>query len=141
MTIKTTKWIPDTCGCALEFTWDDSLPQDQITTTLSNVQNKCPAHKNLSNNDVWNTLNEENPRKNFTLQSILDNGPSTLYDIAAGNNRILKSNLNYTWSWSGTAPNRVLNVSLQGINLTNSQKNTIQTVLNNKFGSGKVILL
>jgi len=140
MAIKTTRWSPDTCSCILEYTWDDSLPQDQITTTLSNINQKCSAHNGLSNTDTWNAITEENPRKNFTLQHILDNGPSTLYDIVEGNNKILKSNLRYTWTWSGIAPNRVLTISIQGITLTTNQKNTIQNILNNRFGVGKVIL-
>ena len=28
MTVKTTRWSPDTCGCVLEYSWDDALPQE-----------------------------------------------------------------------------------------------------------------
>jgi hypothetical protein len=53
----------------------------------------------------------------------------------------LKNNITYDFSWSGTAPDRVLNISFTGITLTNQQKNTIRTVLNNRFGIGKVNVL
>lgn len=29
MAIRRTTWQPDTCGCILEYDWDDSLPVDQ----------------------------------------------------------------------------------------------------------------
>lgn len=140
MTIKITRWTNDTCGCVIDYTWDDALPPESITTNLSNVIEKCPNHSSLPNNiDVWNSILDENPRKNISYQSLLDNGPSTIYDIVNGN-RVLKVGLNYNFSFSGTVPNRILNISITGTTLTNAQKNTIQGALNTRFGTGKVVL-
>lgn len=140
MTLRTTRWSPDTCDCIIDQSWDDSLPQDQIVTTLSNIVNKCSFHSILATNTgVWDSVMDENPRKNNTLQHILDNGPNTLYDLQ-GTSRILKQTVNYNFSWSGTAPNRILTVSFTGVTLTNTQKNSIQTFLNTKFGTNKVII-
>jgi hypothetical protein len=141
MTIQTTRWSPDTCTCVLEYTWDDTLPNDQITPTYSNTISKCPDHSSQSGDTLFNIVNEENPRKNITLQMLLDNGPSTLYDLVGGTTRVLKKNIGFNFSWSGTAPNRVLTVSFTGITLTNAQKNTAQSVLNTRFGIGKVVLV
>jgi len=140
MTIRTTRWANDTCDCVVEYTVDDSVPQDNMVPTLSTIVNKCSFHSSLpSDTDVWNALKEENPRKNNALQHILDNGPAGLSDIV-GSTKILKQGITYNFSYSGIAPNRVLTVSFTGITITPAQKTTAQTFLNNKFGVGKVIL-
>lgn len=141
MTIKTTRWSPDTCNCILEYTWDDSLPNDQITVTPSNIVGKCPAHTSFeTTQEVFNVVNEENPRKNKAIQIILDNGPSTLYDIV-GTVRVLKPTISVTHTWTGTAPNRVLRLTITGSTLTTAQKNTITAAFNTLFGTGKVVLV
>ena len=141
MTIRKTRWANDTCDCVVEYTVDDSVPQDSMVPILSNVVNKCPFHSSLpSDTDVWNSIKEENPRKNNALQHILDNGPTSLYDLA-GSSKVLKAGITFNFSWSGTAPNRVLTVSFTGITITPAQKNTAQAFLNNKFGVGKVVVV
>jgi hypothetical protein len=141
MAIKTTRWSPDTCGCVIEYTWDDSLPNDQISTTPSNVITRCSAHTTLANNTaVFNTLFEENPRKNISFQHILDNAPTTLFDVNTDGSRQLKAGMSISWAWTGTAPNRVITLTVKGITLTTNQKNTIQSALNSRFGIGKVVI-
>jgi hypothetical protein len=141
MTIRTTRWSPiDTCGCVVEYTWDDTLTEANRTHTLSNVINKCPAHTALTNSSVYTTILDENPKKNNALQLALDNSPTTaLYDTINGT-RQLKPTITYSYSFSGTAPNRVLTISFTGITLTTQQKTTIQTALNTRFGSGRVLM-
>jgi len=140
MATKVTRWSPDTCDCVIEYSWDDSVPEDQRVHTLSNYVNKCAAHSALSTDtDRWNAVFEENPRKNIAHQLILDNAPTAMYDLV-NSNRVLKSGIAINLSWSGTAPNRVLTISYTGITLTTNQRNTIQTFLNNRFGVGKVLL-
>jgi hypothetical protein len=140
MAIRTTRWGPDTCQCILEYTWNDSLPQDQITTTFSNIVSACPSHIGLpSAQAIYNAVNEENPRKNMSLQQMLDTGPNTLYDIVNGN-RQFKNGISVNFVWTGTAPNRVLTLTVAGITLTGAQRTTIQNALNTRFGVGKVVL-
>jgi hypothetical protein len=77
MAIKTTRYSPDTCECVLEYTWDDTVAEENRTHTLSNFINRCSAHSSLSSdNDRWNTIFDENPRKNIALKTVLDNGPT-----------------------------------------------------------------
>lgn len=141
MVIKTTRYSPDTCGCVIEYQWDDTLTETDRTHTLSNYINKCSAHSGLATDqDRWNAVFEENPRKNRTLKTCLDNGPTTLFDVVDGT-RQLKPSISYNWSWSGTAPNRVLTVSFTGVSLTTTQRNNLQTALNTLFGSGKVTVV
>ena len=138
--IKTTRWGPDTCQCEIEYQWDDSLPVNQIITTPGNVVKRCSIHSGLASNDiVFSTLFEENPRKNGARQVLLDNAPTSVYDVIdAGGTREFKNGINFSWTWSGTAPNRILTINISGINLTNQQRNTIQTKLNERFGINKV---
>ena len=142
MVINITRWSPDTCDCVIEYSWDSTQPESSRTHTLSNYINKCAAHAALADDNTrWNTVFEENPRKNQALQNILDNSPTTaLYDIVNGN-RQLKAALGFNFSFTGTAPNRVLTISFLGISLTTNQKNTIQTFLNTRFGVGKVLIV
>jgi hypothetical protein len=143
MVIHTTRWSPDTCQCILEYEWDDSVPENQRTHTPATVVKKCTGHQPLPDiNSVFNTLLDENPRKNKALAEILANAPSnSWYDIdATSGSRVFKQNITVKWTWTGTAPNRVLTLSFTGITLTNAQKNTLQTRLNTLLGSGKVTI-
>lgn len=140
MTIRTTRWSPDTCSCVIEYTWDDTQPEQTRTHNLDNYITRCPAHSALANDtERWNTILEENPRKNIALQASLDNGPTTLYDLIDGQ-RQLKQNITYSFSFSGTAPNRVITISFIGVSLTNTQKTTIRNALNTRFGTGRVLI-
>jgi hypothetical protein len=138
MTIQTTRWSPDTCPCVIEYSWDDTLSEANRIHTLSTIS-KCPTHQALSDNTAYSTVLDENPRKNIAHQLVLDNGPATLSDLINGT-RQLKAGIVLGFSWSGTVPNRVLTISYTGITLTTNQKNSIQTFLNNRFGSGKVLI-
>lgn len=60
-------------------------------------------------------------------------------------NWILKSNREYSWKWSGKAPNRVLNVSLKStdntpLSFSEEDKAVIQAKHDEVIGKGKVIL-
>ena len=141
MAIKTTTWHPDTCNCEISYSWDNTLSEENRVHTFSHVDNKCSAHQSLSDQQIYDTISEENPRKNITLERCLTSGPSALYDTNPDGSRKLKTTLGFNFSWSGTAPNRVLTVSFTGVSLTTTQKNTIQSALNTRFGSGKVLII
>ena len=138
MTLKTTRWSPDTCTCSVDYSWDDSLGDSERIHNLSKVIQRCPAHQALSDDDTFSSLMDENPRKNISLAHCLEHGPPALFDTIDGTKQ-LKGNLSFNRSWSGTAPNRILTISFTGINLTTQQKNGLQTALNARFG-GKVLI-
>ena len=140
MVLNTTRWSPDTCECSVEYDWDSETTEANRVHTLKRFVNVCAAHASLPNDTArWNTLFNENPRKSRSLESVLANAPNSMYDIVDGV-RQLKPNLRFDFFWTGVAPNRVLNISFPGISLTTNQRNTIQNVLNNRFGVGQVIL-
>ena len=140
MVLKTNRWSPDTCSCIVEFTWDDSIPQDSRVHNISNVVQRCPAHSNLDTNTHWNVLMEENPRKNIAIQNIIDRFPVQLSStgLVGGS---LKDGINIDFSLSGIIPNRVLSIDVTGITLTAIQKTNVQNTLDTRFGIGKVILM
>jgi hypothetical protein len=143
MAIKTTIWKPDTCDCIIEQGVDDSLPEGSQVVFGVNSIFKCAAHQNLATATThFNAINDENPRKNFTLDEILQNAPNTSwYDVdPVTQTRTFKNGITVNLTWSGTAPNRVLTLTFTGISLTGAQRNTLQTRLNNRFGTGKVVL-
>ena len=138
--MKDNLWRPDSCSCQFRFNFDDAVSESSRTQSVSTVPTKCAAHSSLASDALrWSTVLDENPRVGISLLLALANGPSTLYNIV-DNSRQLKPTIKYNWSWSGTAPNRVLNISFTGITLTTQEKTTIQNAINARLGSGKVVL-
>ena len=138
MTIKLVGWQLDTCSCYHVEQYDDTDPTR--TKTLFEVKNKCPAHTPIPDSSIYQVVREENSRWARTPAALVENGPSTLYDIQTDGSRQLKPNIFVNWSWSGTAPNRIMTITVTGITLTTNQKTTIQNTLNTKFGTGKVLI-
>ena len=68
--IKTTRWRPDTCGCDIEFKWDDSLPEEDRTHTASRVNDACPAHSYATPKEHYDALVQENRHKNVVVSKI-----------------------------------------------------------------------
>jgi hypothetical protein len=139
--IKQTRRTLDTCSCRVIYEWDSSLPSNQITHTVISFE-KCPVHAGIagSNQDVYdNVVCKENSKKNIGVDTLLQNAPSTLFDLNVDGNRIFKKGIEALWTFTGTAPNRLLTISVIGITLTQNQKNAIQTKLNEKFGISNVV--
>jgi len=138
MTTKTTRWSPDTCSCVIEYTWDDTLTEDQRVHTLKTIS-KCSNHSALNDDTAYSSVLEENPRKNIAHQLVMDNGPTSLSDLINGT-RQLKPTISLQYTFSGIAPNRLLTITYNGAGLTSQQKSAIQPILNNRFGIGKVVI-
>jgi hypothetical protein len=83
---------------------------------------------------------DEDVRKNTVLQACIDNLAADLSStgVAGGT---LKSGITYQFTLTGTAPNRVLNISFTGITLTANQKLTAQNWCDTHIGVGKVLIL
>jgi hypothetical protein len=61
--------------------------------------------------------------------------------VDVNGSRTFKKGITATWSWSGTAPNRLMTITVTGIVLTTNQKNAIQTKLNERFGINNVTIV
>lgn len=128
-----TRWQPDTCECIIEYN-DDG--------TLSKVVKACDAHDGDDEETVFQTVKEENPRKNHSLKEILDNAPPGLFDIDPDSGtRVFKKGTNVDFTWEGVKPNRTLKLKVKGTTLTSTQLNAVQNKLNAKFGPGKATLV
>lgn len=142
MTIQTTRYSPDTCQCILEYQWDDSVDPSIRTHTLANYIRKCSVHASQANDTTrWNTVMEENPRKNIGIQLIIDNAPAQFVDTDAQGNKTLKAGLSLDFTVAGTAPNRIFTLIFRGTTLTQTQIDAMQTRLDTRFGAGKVVFV
>jgi hypothetical protein len=140
MAIVTTRWSPDHCVCVVEYQWDTTTNENTRIHTYSTHINVCPDHSPLGQNvNGYNAMLEENQRKNNNLQTMIDNAAAQLSSTGSAGGQ-LKNGITYNISYTGTAPNRVLNVSFSGITLTTAQKNALQNAANTKFGTGKVVI-
>ena len=145
--IKTTDWNPDTCECTIQYTWDEDEPEDIRTTAIKFVRRSCLAHQNLLPNPAvtYSAVLDENNKKNRTLTEALQTVPSQLANVITNPDGtlsyLLKDNIIFNFSFSGTAPNRILTIQFIGVTLTNQQRNSIQNKLNNIFGSGNVVII
>lgn len=139
MVIQTCIWRSDTCDCVIEFQTDTDIPGSS-----SNFRRlaTCTPHIILTGteDEKVTAIRNENARGHGNvLQQILTSGPTTLFDIVDGV-RQFKGGITVQVAWSGTAPNRVLNVTITGASLTTTQRNNIISAVNTRFGSGNVVL-
>lgn len=143
MALTTREWKLDTCECIVEYSYDDSLPNDQVVYNANKVIHKCPDHQSINTNSgLWNVLTEENPRRNIARKILLNNAPASVYDLRPdGVSRMFKPGVDVDFKWSGTVPDRVLTITLIGVTLTANQKNAAQNFLDNRFPPGKVIFV
>ena len=47
MTLNTTRWSPDSCGCVLEYAWDTATSEDDRVHTHVNTVAVCVSHAEL----------------------------------------------------------------------------------------------
>lgn len=124
MVIRTTRWSPDTCGCVLEYDWDDAVSQDARTHTFARVVERCSVHAEIPvDEDNFNTVTGENKRKNDGFRFGVTRRPTLREE-------------EYTWRFTGTGANRQL--FIRCIGATGLQRSQIQADLNAAHGTGKV---
>ncbi len=121
MTIKTTRWEPDTCECAVVYEWDDDVPSEQRIHSLSEIINKGPEHAHILDASLYTTVLDENRRKNVMFNIVNTTDPEIIPE------------------WEFTA-GRVLQITFSG-NIPNNIKQQLQAAADLQFGSGKVEVL
>ncbi len=130
-----TLWTLDSCG------FDTTNENCQIfindTTQELTIVRRCPAHQTINPGE----LHQENIRgPGNALDHILQNAPATLFDASPEGVRRFKGGIDINWAWTGSAPNRVLNIDVVGFTPTTTQRNAINNAINNRFGAGKVVV-
>lgn len=123
--IHTTRWSPDTCGCVLDYTWDDEVPSDRRVHAFGEAVRTCVEHMLLTGKPLYDTVFAENQRKNRVLALAQER----ISHIAPEH---------YVWRF---LPGRALEVSFPEVVLTQVQKNAVQQVCDQQFGAGRVVVL
>lgn len=137
---RTTIWKPDTCKCVIEYEWDDALNEDTRIHEVKNILERCEAHQLTLDEEVFITVEEENRRKNKTIDLIYQNGgkkvltPTEKEQVrffmkASGNDgevpdEIWEPSVKYNSSFD---KNRKLIISVEGLNV--AKKNIIRNKL------------
>lgn len=76
MTVRRTRWSPDTCDCVLEYEWDDSEPEDQRTHAFAVADAVCTHHQVHDNrSQLFDAVAEENTRKNKAVNALVGAAP------------------------------------------------------------------
>lgn len=121
MAMKTTRWTPDTCGCVLEYSWDDALRPDQRVHSHAQTVRTCAAHSGASGAALMATVVGENQRKNQAF--------ALAQEIRAD----LQPD-DYRWIFR---PDRTLEVEVD--RLTLAERTALTTELTARLGSGVVV--
>lgn len=109
------KWSPDTCLCVLNYSWIRGSSENGREHTYEGHDRKCHDHGDLMEHHLYNTVLEENQRKNITFQHALDTHPQKLARQIARKDgtkvNIKKEDLDFSFFFTGQAPDRILNVT------------------------------
>ena len=75
--IKITRWFPDTCSCALEYSWDPDTTEDERVHTPHKVIDTCPHHDHLRADLHGHhaAVQGENSHKNLAIAHALEHLP------------------------------------------------------------------
>lgn len=116
--LQTTRWRPDTCGCVLEYQWDDSVPLNERQLTASKIVKACPAHQKITKvADHYQTVLLENTKKNLLIKNIIENNPD-IVDVTINENgetiRKLKAGKDIVCKYDEKDITRTLSVELVG---------------------------
>ena len=131
--IVVTKWSPDTCGCVLNYSWLRDSSEDARVHVYYSADKICQDHEHLKrggglrqheigavqdvNDDslfIYNTVIEENQRKNVLIQHIADSQPrlARIHKNRDGTTvNIIHPDVSFSFFFTETAPERVLNIS------------------------------
>ncbi len=118
--LRVTRWSPDTCGCVLEYEWDDTIPQEQRVHKFSKAINLCTYHKALAGK-AYDAVVAENTSKNIVFGKAQEIKPSLTVE-------------DYTWSFDDK---RKLKVGFLG-KLTAAEKAQLKTTIDSELGVDKV---
>lgn len=130
-------WSPDTCRCKIEEIYDGST-----IVGGGEVLKKCADHADLSDGELYDTINSENTRKNLFRRLLLGiDAPELqlgLEETKADGSKELIAGCEYVWSFEGTGKDRVLRAAIKGANLELSDKAALTVECEARFGKGKI---
>lgn len=130
--IHTTTWKPDTCSCVIEYEWDDEVPLETREHTIKNIVKGCEHHdkNSLTQSSHFETVKDENQRKNLFLKEVMDTYPEVTEDQVNDDGstvKVIKKGVKYDWSFD---EERNLVADIKGASLS---KNALRSMANSKF--------
>lgn len=135
--MKGTRWRPDTCGCQFDVEFDYDLPigpQSPVVVASS----LCPQHVGLMGMNHANRflhVNGQNVRKNDALiETYMELG---LVEDSTVMARLMDQYVENIYL-TGQDEDRVIHLVMK--NMTQGRKNGLQRRLDNKYGSGRVVI-
>lgn len=142
MTIRTTRWEPDTHSVVIDYEWDDALPDDQRVHTPVRAWTKMPPgnavpllpHRNPV--ALHDQVLTENRRKNEAIAHVLDALPEAMTkdeldsDGDPTGRRVVKDK--HAPEWTMGKDGRVT-ISIPGAD--KASKTALRAGLAEKFGS------
>lgn len=123
MSKQITRWRPDTCNCVLEYEWDNEDNPVNIQYTNKKIIEVCEYHSGVEDFDY---ILNENKEKNKTFEYILNNFPNLVdekEDEHGNISRNLKKGLEFEYSYNGKGNLRKLEINLDKLGMTSSEKN------------------
>lgn len=139
MAIVVKGWVPDTCGCLLWITVDDSLPADQ-PYGIHSVGRACPNHAGLTRDETLAAALDENRRRSNIVEAIKANFSKVAQDVpdgVGGSSKEFKKGHEPVWQFDNSqgGKNRKLLLSFPTLNA--SEKAQAQALVDSIVGSGK----
>lgn len=134
MAVQRTRWRPDTCGCVLEYEWDDAQPAELRTHTPV-VARACRHHQVGATADVFKTCADENTLKNRVMNKILED-PSFGVDVVNGEGELVREFQQGAEPTFRYDEKRSLIVSLPATKKIEAL--VIKSGLSKEFGAGKI---
>jgi hypothetical protein len=142
VTLRTTRWSPDTCACVIEFTWDDAQSEDARTHAFDKAVIVCPQHAGIPDTDVYEAIVQENQAKNRALGYLLANAPASVtaqvLQPDGSTQTEWRTGMVPIWVMTGTRRTRQVQLTLPG--WTQNQKNQAQAAADTRW-PGRVVVL
>lgn len=132
MAMRSTRWQADTCGCTVQYEWDDAQSEDVRVHTPTAVLWRCARHAALSVIGThYSTIAGESRRKNVLLGRLMATLPNIVVANPDGGLEFKAGSV----AWAFTAGG-ALRVTVKP--LTGAQRNAAQTWCDTNLGLGAV---
>lgn len=132
MATVVTRWTPDTCGCVIEYSWDNETSEDDRIHTFHKLVEKCPEHSGLQKHkDVHDHVLSENQTKNKMELAVYENIPRLQHestDEQGNTQKGLHPSIKHEWEFIGKDGDRHLKSSFKGAFFTKEEKNKLKKV-------------
>lgn len=131
---KITTWRPDTCGCEIEYSWDDTQSEDVRTHSAHKINKACEFHSG-DKDTHYGVVLDENKRKNLVYKDIIENISTAVTQKEQEDGTmvtVLKKGKEYKWSFDADR-----NLVVELIGFTKQEKDALKVLTDQKF-PGKV---